>query len=1272
MPTRAFFLALGVCAVLCLAALTARATETEHLGLQVLPAPGAVTVDGNAADWDLSGAIFTCGDVEGQREQYAVWLSAMYDAKYLYVLARWADSTPMNNPGQTIADYGWDGDCLQVRLITNDGTPRKQVSVANCWKGSDGADVVQMDIEGQGHGPRGLDMKPQGVLQAFRANPDGKGYVQEIAFPWALLTADHQPLTAGGSFILTMEPNFTIGRKGRLSIKDIFRPGVTIDRVFTFMAANTWGVATLEKKGHVVPRPVRLSDAREFPVKYADGQPVIDWTGLIKQKTLLGFKPITFTMPDDGYVSLNLYDKDGTVVRQLLNSEFRTKGKQTVLWDGLTTTNFRTPGTPVAAGSYTWHAIVHKGIGVRLRGWAANSGSAPWDASATSNWGGDHGIPCACVADDERVYLGWSAAEAGKALLACDRQGHVLWKNSREGMAGAELLAADHGTLYVQHWGGCLYRLNTKDGSYLAWDGTTSADIFVKNLWGDAKGMPERADTMAVTNGTLYLGFTKENLILAVDGKSGAVRGKFACPAPVSLYATAGALYAVSGGTQVLRLDPRDGKTTPVLTDLTAAHALTRDAAGNFYVGIGDPDNQVKVYSPDGKLLKALGRPGGRALLGTWQPDGMRFISSLAIDADGQLWVAENDRVPKRFSTWNTTTGALVAEFFGPSSYGALGGAINPRDPYLMVGQGCEWRLDPKTGTARCLGVITRDGMENARFGIGANGRLYLAVAADWFNGPVAIYERLGDANYKLRTLLTPPKQGQQMITVWSDANDDGRQQPEEVKTYTLDLKGWLSGWFMPMTGDLTFWGTVYGIKVTGYTACGAPLYDLTQAVKLPEPANLAGRGGMGAQLGLGSTDGKFMLYNGHYMASNSDFVCYDIASGKVKWTYPNNFVGVHGSHNAGPPEPALIRGAYDIAGAAKLPVVGDVWVIGTNFGEWHLLTQDGFYLTRLFEPDPLKVKWPDPAVPGVDMNHVPSGMGGEDFGGSVTQGTDGTLSLQVGKTGYWNVEVTGLPEIQALKGGAVTIKPAEVVQAQGFREGYLQAAVGKQRLSVAHASPAFTGDPAADFKGCTPAAYRKQDDAAVKTMAAWDDTHLYLSWDVADATPWQNSATDPFQMYIGGDTVDLQLGTNAAADKNRGEGVLGDLRVSIGNFRGTPTAVLYRKVSAVKQPYTFSSGVIRAYPMDYVSLIDGALIHVKVQPGKGYVVEASLPLAALGFTPREGLTLHGDFGVTHGDAAGRTRLRTYWSNQHTGIVDDAVFELQVEPKNWGELEFKP
>ena len=48
-------------------------------------------------------------------------------------------------------------------------------------------------------------------------------------------------------------------------------------------------------------------------------------------------------------------------------------------------------------------------------------------------------------------------------------------------------------------------------------------------------------------------------------------------------------------------------------------------------------------------------------------------------------------------------TKALKKELFGASSYGATGAAINPVDPRLMVGQGCEWRIDPKTARgSRC------------------------------------------------------------------------------------------------------------------------------------------------------------------------------------------------------------------------------------------------------------------------------------------------------------------------------------------------------------------------------------------------------------------------------------------------------------------------------------------------------------------------------------------------------------------------------------------
>jgi hypothetical protein len=94
---------------------------------------------------------------------------------------------------------------------------------------------------------------------------------------------------------------------------------------------------------------------------------------------------------------------------------------------------------------------------------------------------------------------------------------------------------------------------------------------------------------------------------------------------------------------------------------------------------------------------------------------------------------------------------------------------------------------------------------------------------------------------------------------------------------------------------------------------------------------------------------------------------------------------------------------------------------------------------------------------------------------------------------------------------------------------------------------------------------------------------------------------------------------------------------------------------------------------MDFVDVVSLENIKVNVGgAGKSYLVEAAIPLATLGIQPASGLSLRGDVGVTHGDRAGaRTRLRTYWANQHTGLVDDAVFELKMQPKHWGELTFQ-
>src|SRR5207244_4019577 len=118
---------------------------------------------------------------------------------------------------------------------------------------------------------------------------------------------------------------------------------------------------------------------------------------------------------------------------------------------------------------------------------------------------------------------------------------------------------------------------------------------------------------------------------------------------------------------------------------------------------------------------------------------------------------------------------------------------------------------------------------------------------------------------------------------------------------------------------------------------------------------------------------------------------------------------GVHGSHRACSAEVGMMRGAYDITGTAKLPdPIGNIWVIPTNKGEWHALTDKGFYLTRFFEGDPMKNAWPEKAAPGAILDACPPGAGEEAFGGSISYGKDGKLSLQAGHTSFWNVEVVG------------------------------------------------------------------------------------------------------------------------------------------------------------------------------------------------------------------------------------------------------------------------
>jgi hypothetical protein len=1375
---------------------TARGTETEHLNFSILPAPGKVAIDGKFDDWDLSGGIFACSDAENLRSEYSQWFHAMYDAENLYVLARWKDPTPLNNPGVK-GDFGFAGDCLQFRTVTTDAAGKQKTAHWDCWKYREGGDVVSVQFGQRFNEGSIADAGKEGVEQIFAVDADGKGYVQEIAVPWKLLTADTKPLAAGSRMVMTLEPNFTAGSLGRITMKDIFKPGVQIDRVFTFQGPACWGYATLEKAGTLKPRPVRLSDGREFAVSLEPssaapltGLPAVNWTGLIQSKELPGFKPIRFAMPFDGYVSLNLVGPDGTVARQLLTCGFFTKGEHEVKWDGLTTPSWRTPGQPVEPGEYTWKAIAHQGIGLRLRGWACNAGSAPWDSSRTTNWGGDHGVPFSCTTDGEQVYLGWTGAEAGSALLACDLEGNVQWKHTHGGMGGAEVVAVDrtagdNGIVYVDKWGKIIYRLDAKAGIYVSWAGKDSADLQIGDIWEKPAGMPDRIEGMDAGDGKVYIScgsasfrrfdirdmktfllrlaageglygtiFAKLNgnskpklkkfaedpnqdfeelckspnyytpdirddvvnvlngllgdksfvpnaeqlaeadltlanrraiektlsedvvpvrvgFVAVLDGATGQVVKLIDIEKPGFIRAVSDELvYVVQDRRTILAVNPQTGAVKPVLEGLDGVGGVTADAEGRLFVSVQGAEQQVRIFTADGKPVGAIGRAGGRPAIGPWVQDGLLNPAGLVVDKEGKLWVAEANQTPPRISVWQAGAtadrkeGGFVKEFFGPTHYGASGGAINPRDPNVMAGEGCEWRIDPATGRAACLGTFENSLAGAALYAEGSNGKLYLVTIRAGNHDPIprlSIRERLGDGAFALRGSIVVDPQEKQTV-FWADANGDQEQQPDELVTLPerLTMAGYL-GWMLNMNGDLTLYANGRQFRVGEFTACGAPRYDVAGAREI-------------APMGSGAVptpDNRRLAVVG-----NEHFECYDTASGKLLWKYPNTFAGVHGSHKAPPPEVGLIRGAFGLVGNAALPTpVGGIWAINGNIGEWHVLTEDGFYLTRLFQGDPFKTQWPDQAVPGAILDNAPSGSGGEDFGGSLRQGKDGKVYVQSGKTALWNVEVTGLETIRAIPGGNVTIGGDDVKLAGTFRERQLQAAEGNKKYLVKRATVAFTGNLDADFKGLEQAekpAFEKQAGSRVRVAMARDDATLYVGWEVQDESPWVNGADAPEFMYARGDTVDLQLGTDPAADPTRTEPVKGDLRLSIGNFQGKPAAVVYRKVADEKHPLTFSSGVVQEYPLDSVTVLTDATVAVKVDPqAKRYVVEAAIPFASLGMNRPESLSLRGDFGVTHGDTSGKdTLLRTHWNNQATGLVNDEVFELRMEPANWGEITF--
>lgn len=1071
---------------------------------------------------------------------------------------------------------------------------------------------------------------------------------------------------------------------------------------------------------------------------------------------------IGYDMPSNGGATLVIEKPDGTRVRNLISDYPRKAGRNTDYWDG-TDDN----GHLVEAGQYQVRGLCHEPIDVLYDFAYGNPGNPPYlNNIGTGGWLSNHENPFGLAADDRRIYVSAPMSEGACSVLAADYNGQKVY-GIDSGNAG---LLVQHGEFLYMLMGGYahqwflsktevkLARYNAATGRIAHFgDGQEThriATIPELSQWpgfkprGEDGGPVARYDAdwcqrqtmgFACAGGKLYASLFYQNQVLVIDPDKGATLGQIPLERPAGLVGDpSGALYAISGR-RVLKLNAEQKWDEVVTNGLSAPIGLACDSQDNLYVSDWGEAMCVKVFSPGGKLLRTVGKAGGRSLSGPYDVLGMYRPWSMAIDASNRLWVAEYDLSPRRVSVWNASTGEFLREICGTTFYAGAGTAVNPLNPNqaFVLGNSCE--LDFAKGLWRVTGTLFRPTDPQAIFSIvrtitdvrRINGRdLLIANDGDFWcvaelkgdsarplaaagsvfslrseSGafPELVARHLWDAPGDLAwakkkwpaifngigldlvrvqwDISHEPAPGGKFIRpyfLWTDQNGDGLVQEPEIKFYRADELGGMgiasAGWRWGYGPDLTLYlpggkseggkqyQTLWKLPVREWNAAGAPVYDVKAATMLAS-----------VQVGGFPDSSSWTSLRGETLIGQNPMMMFS-TEGKLLWTYPNPWPGVHGSHTAASPRRGRIIGPLFVLGSAEVEGLGEVFCIAGNLGERYLMTCDGLYIAGLFRdsraaPDVL----PDMPLRGMSLKSCSAG--GESFGGQFFQHPKTRNYYVAGPVDSCREatllgQVTGLDGVRRLPTQPLALSPENRAAAQKFlldQTAPREAANKVLRIAKAR-QPVKDAPPEGVFDLSDKRLVRWNFDLDHSAGATWayDSRNLYLFFRVQDDTPMINSGSDAQTLFKSGDAVEFELRTTANNDATTV--MEGDFRLLISVLDQKPVAVLYRyKVAGTANPVEFSSPV-GITKVDSVQVLSTANIAID-RRADGYNIRATIPLDALHFMPTAGQTYRGDFGVVYSDKAGRIdQLRMYWANPVNAMVNDLFSESQIIPAAWGRF----
>lgn len=1305
--------------------------QSQNEGITVVPTPGNVTVDGDLSDWDLSGRICCFAD-QSVRNRYSAEPAAMWDKEALYLSVKWHDPTPMFNTVDP--DFnpteGWKADAVQLRIMTEDQaswvttwyyTPKKQpVFLLDLWKDQ------QNSRNGQESriflSPTADTKLGDGVELAYRKSDDNSGFIQEARIPWKLIFKKVPEIKPELFFKLGFEflwgdPTGQTWPIHRYA--DNVQPGKT-SREFFWTEYKTWGNATLAAEGKIKPRRY-ISD----------------------EKRIEGGLPVRFDVPKNAArMTLVIEDESGNRVRNMAGdilpesytvSENEKTRTVEVGWDGLDDA-----GRMVSPGKYHVRGLTHNGLGAEYEICFYNPGTPPWPTSDSgSSWGADHSAPVQVAGAGDWMIVSWAFAEGGSGIIGVGPDGLKRWGEKR----GASLLTADSESVFGVPAGwhikkDVIIRLDKKTGAYkcFARDGKELPFEYpLSDITGSEDLLPR---ALAVTDAHLFIllepGTTGEpgaraekSFIARVDKSTAQLVGRLIETRYLKTLAAApgGQMYGTDGKA-VYSIDPASGETTILKTrKLVEPSALTVDGKGNVLVMDAGPDQQIKAYSPRGKLMYTCGRKGGRPIRGDFDSQAMRAVSSIAVDSAGNVWAVESWDFPRRVSVWDPKNGKLVRDYVGNTGYAGTGCYLHDSDPNLAYVGPIELKMDKISRSwkvtrvlwvpdpavpGECFQLGPGEHAQMQRFSAVVNGKkheylfappyrdfagykIFMETSKGW--RPVAAITTVGQVSGQVdhgaKVLQEPSGEFAGLsafdAVFWNDTNRDGRVQrsecdivqpekPRDNRTQRDIPVPMGSGWGERIAPDFTFY--INGItraRPVSFTDEGAPVYSRASL----QPLGIEERGDL-----IPVPEENLLLclsFKGYADATRLAGI--DTRDGRVLWSYANPYPGVHGSHRAPMPSPGLLIGPLKIAGVAEVnSEVGRVFVMRGNLGQDFFVTTDGLFVGALFQDgrlpgDSLPAK--EEQLLGMPMENFSHGS--EPFNGWFGKQADGKIRMTTGfpRQAAMILSVNGLESIHRFDAGVkeVTKEQLELADRDNLARAAQEEPPKVYQVKRFEQPPVINGH-ANEWEGVASLSMARAG-CPFKGSAriAYDNERLYILAEVEYDSPWRNEGKDYTRLFKTGDAVDLQICVDGALadDTKRRDPGASDLRVVLSQLGDKPTAVLMRQVdpeadTALAVDYTSPVGPKH---FDRVEVLVGAEVKVSKR-GNGYTVEASIPLSVLRLKPVKGMKIRGDFGFISSDEAGTINTtRTYWANKDTNLVSDLPQEAWFSPAVWGILVFE-